>query len=121
MGHSAPGILLSDDIDVTVALAVSEVGLPGAVKLPVLSISGQTSEPHARSVGQQPPPSDAGQDRKPVEQTSVLGGVGVLSGGSVGVGEGEDEGLGLALELDGGGGGGATTVVSVVVDGGGGG
>lgn len=115
-------MLLRDDDDVMVSLTVSDVGLPGAVKLPVLLVSGQTSRPHARSVGQHPPPRDAGQDLKPDEQTRVLAGVDVLSGVLVSVGDGEDvdEGLGLGLALELGGGGGAMIVVSVVVDGGGG-
>jgi len=111
---------VSDDVDVIVAVAVFDVGRAGALKLPVLLVSGHTSRPHARSVGQQPPPREAGQDLNPEEQTKVLGMVEVLEGGFVGVGDGEDVVEGLALELDEGGGGGGTTVVSVMVDGGGG-
>lgn len=99
-----------------VAEAEFEVGLPGAVKLFVLLSSGQTSRPHARLVGQQPPPSEAGQDRNPAEQASVLGGVEVLGGGTVVVEvEVEVEIVGVILLVLGGGGGGGTTAVAVVV------
>lgn len=123
MGHSAPEILLRDDVDVDVtvvlAVAVSDVGRAGAVKLPVLLVSGQMSGPHARSVGQQPPPREAGQDRKPEEQISVATVVEVLDSVLVSVlvtvGDREDVVEGLALELDNVGRG-ATTVAPVVLD-----
>lgn len=60
-------------VDVLVASTVFDVGRAGAVKLSVLVSSGHTSLPQARSVGQQPPPKDAGHERKPEEQTSVFG------------------------------------------------
>lgn len=95
-----------DDACVMVALAESVVGLPGAVKLFVLLSSGQTSRPQARSVGQQPPPRDAGHDLKPDEQASVFGGVELLDGAAVVDGR--------ELELDGGGG--ATVVLAALLD-----
>ena len=36
--------------------------------------AGQAALPHSRSVRQQPPPSDAGQERNPEAQVSVAGG-----------------------------------------------
>ena len=60
-------------LDGEVPVSDVPVGRPGAVKLFVLLSSGHTSLPHARSVGQHPPPSDTGHDRKPEEQTRVLG------------------------------------------------
>lgn len=55
-----------------------EVGRTGAATVAVEDCSGQTSRPQARSVGQHPPPRDAGQERNPEEHVSVLGGVAVL-------------------------------------------
>lgn len=72
-------------LDVVVVVADVLVGLAGALKLFVLLNSGQTSRPHARSVGQHPPPSDAGHDLNPGEHTStfVVEVVEVVEGGSV--------------------------------------
>lgn len=114
----------ADVVVVNVATSEFEVGRPGAVKLSVLSISGQTSRPQARSVGQQPPPREAGQERKPEEHISVFGAAEVL-GGDVAVGLVVSVVVVIAVE---GGGGGSTVVVvvsvsvssSVVDDGGGG-
>ena len=95
-----------------ISVAVSDVGRAGAVKLPVLLVSGQMSRPHARSVGQQPPPRETGQDRKPGEHIRVEGGVELLRGVSVIVADAE------ALESDSVGSGGtikAVVVVSTVV------
>lgn len=55
-----------------------EVGRTGASTVRVDDNSGQTSRPQARFVGQQPPPSDTGQDRKPEEQSNVLERVDVI-------------------------------------------
>jgi hypothetical protein len=57
---------------------VSEVGRTGAPTAAVEDNSGQMSRPQARSVGQQPPPRDAGHERNPEEQTNVLGALDVL-------------------------------------------
>lgn len=51
---------------------MTDVGRSGATKMAVLLVSGHTSCPQARSVGQQPPPSVTGQDRKPGEQVTVV-------------------------------------------------
>ena len=77
---------------------VSEVGRTGATAereaLEVLVVeAGQNMDPQARSVGQQPPPSVAGQDWKPgeqVEEVMVMTAVAVVGGGAedeVGVGD----------------------------------
>lgn len=127
MGQRAPDILLRDDVDVDVtvvlSVAVADVGRAGAAKLPVLLVSGQMSGPHARSVGQQPPPRETGQDRKPEEHISVATVVEVLDSVLdsvlvsvlVSVGDGEDIMEGLAFELDNVGRG-ATAVAPVVLD-----
>ena len=60
-------------VEVVVASTVFDVGRAGAVKLFVLLSSGHKSLPQARSVGQQPPPNDAGHERKPDEQTRTFG------------------------------------------------
>jgi len=52
------GIALDSDVVVIVAVVVDE-GVERA---------GQFTLPHARSVGQQPPPNVAGQERNPEEQ-----------------------------------------------------
>lgn len=57
-----------------------EVGRAGAAKVFVLLSAGHRSLPQARSVGQQPPPNDAGQDRKPDEQTRTFGESELLDG-----------------------------------------
>jgi hypothetical protein len=58
---------------------VTVVGLTGGAAVAEDVRAGHTSEPHARSVGQQPPPKDAGQERNPVEQTNVLASVDVVA------------------------------------------
>lgn len=51
----------------------SVVGLTGAPGVFVVDIGGQRLfEPQARSVGQQPPPREAGHDLNPVEQTEAV-------------------------------------------------
>lgn len=57
---------LSDEV-------VPEVGLTGAPGVFVVESGGhKLFEPQARSVGQQPPPKDAGHDLNPVEQTEAV-------------------------------------------------
>jgi hypothetical protein len=63
--------------------AVGEVGAA-----PVVAVAGHSTEPQARSVAQQPPPREAGQVRKPVEQVRVCGGVVTAAAADVGVGVG---------------------------------
>lgn len=60
-------------------VGTTDVGRTGAPTVAVEVNSGQTSLPQARSVGQQPPPRDAGQERKPEEHPSVLVMLDVLS------------------------------------------
>lgn len=62
--------------------ALPDVGLAGGKNVPVELISGQKSLPQALSVGQQPPPSDAGHDLKPDEQLKPFG-LDVLGGGVI--------------------------------------
>lgn len=116
-----------DKLDVVVEVDEAEfdVGLAGAVKLLVLLSSGQTSLPHARSVEQQPPPSEAGHERNPGEHTRMFADDEVLGGGIVLLALVDDEELvdegatveeGVELE----GGKGAIMVVEGVDEGGGG-
>lgn len=97
------------------ASAVFDVGRAGAVKLFVLLSSGHRSLPHARSVGQQPPPNEAGHDRKPGEHTSVFGRLEILVGVVVIVGSADVVDSGSELELVVGTGTGTNVVVSVCV------
>lgn len=87
-------------------VVVSVVGRTGGSAEPVVVVAGQLAEPHARSVGQHPPPWEAGQERYPAEQVRVLVVVAELvtvtvrvtvtiSGGSVEVDVGEE----LLLEV----------------------
>lgn len=85
-------------------VVVSVVGRTGGSAEPVVVVAGQLAEPHARSVGQHPPPWEAGQERYPAEQVRVLVAELVtvtvrvtvtISGGSVEVDVGEE----LLLEV----------------------
>jgi hypothetical protein len=78
-------------------VGMTDVGLTGALTGPVDESSGQMSLAQARFVVQQPPPSEAGHDLKPEEQTNVFGADDVLVAAVV-VKEGccELEGLGVA-------------------------
>jgi hypothetical protein len=71
------------------------VGRTGAPTVAVEDNSGQTSRPQARLVGQQPPPRDAGQERKPEEHTKVLGTLDVLVIGVIEEVTIEDDGGGV--------------------------
>lgn len=106
---------------------VPEVGLNGAPGVFVVDMGGQRLfEPQARSVGQQPPPKDAGHDLKPVEQTvAVVTDVPIdVEEGGTGEEEGrvdEEELLVVEEERDGGGvgeegGDGLPGITTVVVD-----
>lgn len=66
MGH--PVIKASE----LVVVGISEVGRTGGFIVPVEESSGQTSVSHPRLVGQQPPPREAGQERKPEEHDKLL-------------------------------------------------
>ena len=62
----------------TVAAAL-EVGRTGMIRLMSVEVDvamedngGHETEPHARSVGQQPPPRLGSQDRKPEEQRRLV-------------------------------------------------
>jgi hypothetical protein len=66
-----------------IGVALPDVGRTGAATVAVEVNSGQTSRPQARSVGQHPPPRDAGHDRNPELQANVLEGPAVLEVGMV--------------------------------------
>lgn len=65
---------------VVVSVVVKLVGRTGGaavaeeLELVAVVLAGQFAEPQSRSVGQQPPPSDAGQDRYPDEHVRLSGG-----------------------------------------------
>ena len=61
-----------------VVVVVGVLGRTGTTILAVEDNGGQVSEPHARSVGQQPPPKEEAQDRKPEEQVKTFGVVDVV-------------------------------------------
>lgn len=113
-------------VDVTVVEAEFDVGRAGAVKLFVLERAGQISLPQAREVGQQPPPREAGHERKPEEHERVFGveveeEVDVVGGGVVVVVVEVSVGKGLLLVVGTGIGAGIiVVVVSVLIEGGGG-
>ncbi|KAL9625802.1 MAG: hypothetical protein Q9160_000122 [Pyrenula sp. 1 TL-2023] len=80
---------------------VPEVGLTGAPGVFVVESGGhKLFEPQARSVGQQPPPKDAGHDLNPVEQTEAV--VTVVDGAGLGLGRDELVEEGAELEERGG-------------------
>lgn len=63
------------DTVVVSTVVVRLVGRTGGAAFAELVVevvdAGQLAEPHSRSVGQQPPPRDAGQERKPEEQVRL--------------------------------------------------
>jgi hypothetical protein len=59
-------------IVVGAAVVVYVVGRTGALGVSVEGRAGQYGDPQARSVGQQPPPDEAGHDLKPEVQVSTL-------------------------------------------------
>lgn len=66
MGQPENGL---DVVDALVVVVVSSVGRTGGMTVCVVESGGQPAEdPQARSVGQHPPPREAGHERKPVEQ-----------------------------------------------------
>ncbi|KAI9688433.1 MAG: hypothetical protein M1822_001382 [Bathelium mastoideum] len=104
---------LSDDEDDGDAVVVTDAGsVPplvgrtgGTAVTPVddpvlLGRAGQPGEPHARSVGQQPPPRLAGQDWKPVVQVAATLAVGLEAEGVVVTEDGGVDTGGTAVTAD---------------------
>lgn len=73
----------------------------------VEDVGGHSVAPHARPVGQQPPPREAGHELKPLEQVRELCGLTEADGEGMGTttkeeveGESEDDGGGLEVEVE---------------------
>jgi len=65
--------LLLAMVVVVTTVVVRLVGRTGGTGAAEVVEAGQLAEPQLRSVGQQPPPREAGQERKPELQVSAFG------------------------------------------------